>query len=108
MILFLDINGKKARNQDFLWGGGEGAYVKNWDQIVNIGMIRHGSCEDTRTECQTYGLTEIGTSSETQGWSIGGRKFKADTKVKSSLKTTPFETDCPWVSEGEIGTTFLK
>ena len=43
-------------------GGGMGAYLKNRDQIINIGMIRHGSCEDTRAECQTYGLTEIRTT----------------------------------------------
>ena len=41
----------QARSQGFFvggGGGGEGAYVKNWDQIINVGMIHHGSCEDTR------------------------------------------------------------
>ena len=36
------------------------AYLKNRDQIINVGMIRHASCEDTKEDCQTYGLTEIG------------------------------------------------
>ena len=40
-------------------GGGGGAYLKNRDQIINVGLIRHASCEDTRAECETYGLTEI-------------------------------------------------
>ena len=39
-----------------------GVYVKNRDQIVNVGMIRHGSCDETRAECQTYGLTDIATT----------------------------------------------
>ena len=31
-------------------GGGEGrgAYLKNWDQIINVGMIGHANSEDTR------------------------------------------------------------
>ena len=47
-------------------GGGKGgkggwrAYVKNRDQIINFGMIRHGSSESTRAECKTYGLTKTG------------------------------------------------
>ena len=27
-------------------GGWKDAYVKKRDQIINVGMIRHGSCED--------------------------------------------------------------
>ena len=38
----------QARSHGFFVGGGGGAFVKNWDQIINVGMIRHGSCEDTR------------------------------------------------------------
>ena len=47
-----------------------------------------------------------------RGGPSGGRKFRADTKVKGAsplsaslrsafdiLKSAPFETDCPWVSE---------
>ena len=26
----------QARSQDFLWGGGGGAYLKNRDQIMNV------------------------------------------------------------------------
>ena len=44
-------------------GGGRGnAHLKNQDQIINVGMIRQASCEDTRAKCQTYGLTEIGAT----------------------------------------------
>ena len=32
-------------------GGGGGAYLKNWDPIINVGMIRCASSEDTRAEC---------------------------------------------------------
>ena len=46
-----------------VWGGGGGnAHLKNQDQIINVGMIRQASCEDTRAKCQTYGLTEIGAT----------------------------------------------
>ena len=47
---------EQARSQDFLWGG---AYLKNREQIINVGLIGHASREDTRAECETYGLTEI-------------------------------------------------
>ena len=42
---------------------GGGGYLKNWDPIINVGMIliRCASSEDTRAECPTYGITEIGT-----------------------------------------------
>ena len=45
-------------------GRGEGAYMHlmNWDQIINVGMIHHASCKDTRVECQTHRLTEIGST----------------------------------------------
>ena len=29
-------------------GGGEGAYLKNLDQIINAGIIVHASAEDTK------------------------------------------------------------
>ena len=39
----------QARSQDFscvcVWGGG-GAYLKNRDQITNVGMIRHVNFEN--------------------------------------------------------------
>ena len=35
---------KQARSQDFSWGG---AYLNNRDQIINFGMIRYASSEDT-------------------------------------------------------------
>ena len=31
-------------------------------KIINVGMIRHASCKDTREECQTHRLTEIGAT----------------------------------------------
>ena len=40
-------------------GGGGSAYPKNREQIINVGLIRHASREDTRAECETYVLTEI-------------------------------------------------
>ena len=54
----------QARSQDFscVCVGGGGAYLKNRDQITNVGMIRHANFKDTRTMCPTYGLTEIGTT----------------------------------------------
>ena len=30
--------------------------------VINVGMIRCASCEDTKAQCQTYGLTKIGTT----------------------------------------------
>ena len=40
----------QACSRDFLWGEGGGvcAYIKNQDQIVNVGMIGHASSKDTR------------------------------------------------------------
>ena len=38
------------------WAEGGVAYFENRDQTINDGMIRHARCEDTRAECQTYGL----------------------------------------------------
>ena len=31
-------------------GGGGGAYFKNWDQIINVGMIQRANSEDKRAE----------------------------------------------------------
>ena len=41
-----------ARN--FGGGEGEGAYLKNRDQIVYVGMIRHANFEGTRAQTPTY------------------------------------------------------
>ena len=35
----------QARSQDFLCGG---AYLKNRDQIINVGIIRNAASKDTR------------------------------------------------------------
>ena len=44
----------QARSQDFFYGGGGGAYLKNRDQIINVWIIRHGNSEVTRrAECRT-------------------------------------------------------
>ena len=45
----------------------EGAYLRNWDQIINVGMIQHASLEDTRVECPTYRLAEIGMTFNVRG-----------------------------------------
>ena len=38
-------------------------YVKKRDKIINVGMIHHGSCEDTKAcRVSDYGLTGIGTT----------------------------------------------
>ena len=42
-------------------GGGGGVRMRRTGTKLNVEMIRHGSCEDTRAECHTYGFkTEIG------------------------------------------------
>ena len=50
-------------------GGGErGAYLKNWDPIINVGMIRCASSGDIcKAECPTYRITEIGTTFNVMG-----------------------------------------
>ena len=39
------------RSQDFLHGGGGGeggAYIKKWDQTINVLILRYATSEDTR------------------------------------------------------------
>ena len=52
----------------FHGGRGGGAYLKNWDPIINVGMIRCASSGDIcKAECPTYRITEIGTTFNVMG-----------------------------------------
>ena len=46
-------------------GRGGGAYLKNWDQIINIGMIGYASSEDTQgsvSNLRSILKTQLGTT----------------------------------------------